>query len=159
MAAGVEVGGDGSVAWKVTVAHVRKGSVVSRTRGDYGYEQSGVDEAEYGQSFTIGIKIPREDGEQLAAALARAARDAEAHSKEPGYEVTFPLIIEPDNHKQIVISWESAPLPSKSKPPKKKGGKLAGYLSALAGRKKSGRKQTVKAVKKKSGKKKAGKKR
>lgn len=151
--AGVGLGGDGSVAWKIWVSNARKGSVVSRTRGEYGYLQEGVDEAEYGQNFTIGIKIPREDGEKFAQALAEAAKDAEAHCKEPGYRVTFPLIIEPKNHDQIVITWTSAPTPPKGLPPKtkKKPGKAAAAKPKAGKRKKSSGKPTGK--KKKAGKK------
>jgi hypothetical protein len=108
---GVDVGGDGSVAWKVWAGNARKGSVVSRWVTPYRYVDSGVDETPDGQSFEIGLKIPRENGEALARALAEAAKDAEAHAKEPGYRVTFPLVIEPKNEDQITIRWQSTPAP------------------------------------------------
>src|SRR5215207_7783368 len=106
---GVGVGGDGSVAWRVWAGNARKGSVVSRWVTPYRYEDSGVDETPEGKSFQIGIKVPRENGEALARALAEAAKDAEAHASEPGYRVMFPLVIEPKNEDQIVIRWESTP--------------------------------------------------
>jgi hypothetical protein len=112
---GVGVGGDGSVMWKVWANNVRRGSVVSKWTGDYSYVDSGVDETPEGKNFTIGIKVPRANGEDFARALAEAAKDAEAHAKDPGYRVKFPLVIEPKNEDQIVITWESTPAPE-SKP-------------------------------------------
>lgn len=113
---GVEVGGDSSVMWKVRTANVRRGSICNETQGENGYLQSGINETSFDQPFTIGIKVPQNDGIALAAALRRAAEDAERHAKEPGYRVTFPLVIEPKNVDQITITWESLPLPPSEKP-------------------------------------------
>lgn len=146
---GVDVGGDGSVAWKTFVGCVRKGSVVSRPVGAAGYLQGGVDETDPGGSFAIGIKVPRENGGTLAQALFEAAKDAEAHAGEPGYRVKFPLLIEPKNEDQITIRWESAT------PPKSSG--VRKRSQALA--KKKPVKKASKAAPRKPAKKKAGKKR
>jgi hypothetical protein len=136
---GVDVGGDGSVAWKVWAGNTRKGSVVSRWVTPYQYVDSGVDETPEGQNFDIGLKIPRENGEALARALAEAAKDAEAHAKEPGYRVRFALVIEPKNEDQITIRWQSTPAPEtklgllatlKKKLMKKKGPKPAAKKKA-----------------------------
>jgi hypothetical protein len=108
--AGIGVGGDGSVAWRIQVAHVRKGSIVSRPVKPGGFLQSGVDETEPG-NFTIGVQVPRTGGEQFAQALQRAAEEARRYSGQPGYRVTFPLVIEPRNENQITVTWKSAPLP------------------------------------------------
>lgn len=156
---GVGVGGDGSVAWKVVVANVRKGSVVSRSEGD-GYLQEGVGETDPGKEFTIGIKIPREGGDAFASALAAAAKDAEAHCHDPGYRVRFPLVIEPKNEDQILITWESSPVaPSASRPskktPKRKAASKAKPLAKAATGKTAKKlaKKTVNKTKKKAGKK------
>ncbi len=154
---GVGIGGDGSVAWKVVVANVRKGSVVSRSEG-YGYLQEGVGETDPGKAFTIGIKMPREGGDAFASALAAAAKDAEAHCHDPGYRVRFPLVIEPKNEDQILITWESSPVtPSASRPAKKKPkGKASSKAKPVA---KTTARKTAKKPVKKATKKKAGKKR
>lgn len=111
---GVEIGGDGSVQWVVRVANARKGSVRSTPQGA-GYLQSGIDETPFDKPFTIGVKVPRSNGGALAEALRAAAEDAAKHAEDPGYVVTFPLVIEPDNVDQISVRWESTP-PAPGKP-------------------------------------------
>ncbi len=129
MASGMEIGGDGSVAWKVVVDNVRRSSIVSKAVGGCGYLQSGVDETDDGQKFSIGIRIPRdrEDGFALARALQEAAKDVEAHVGDSDHRVTFPLRIEPKNETQIRIEWESrAP---KMSSPFGKGGRTLAIVS------------------------------
>lgn len=105
---GIGVGGDGSVAWKVWVAHVREGSIVSKAVPPAGYLQSGVGETEAGD-FTIGVKVPKTGGEAFARAMQAAADEAQRYAGQPGYRVTFPLVIEPKNEDQITITWMSTP--------------------------------------------------
>lgn len=112
---GFEVGGDSSVMWTVRTANVRRGSIENKRQSDNGYLQTGINETAFDTPFTIGIKVPREDGKALAEALRAAAEDAERHAGEPGYRVTFPLVIEPKNVDQITITWAS--LPTAGRPP------------------------------------------
>ncbi len=124
---GIGVGGDGSVAWKVRAAHVRAKLVVNRRVGRSGLVQSGVDESVPGSNFTIGIKVPRTGGEELARALQTAAEEAKKYAGQSGYRVKFPLAIEPKNEDQITVTWRSEAVPpgrkvasSKKAAPKKK---------------------------------------
>ncbi len=124
---GIGVGGDGSVAWKVTAGHFRENSIVSRRVDGIGFLQSGVDETEPGLNFTIGIKVPKTGGEEFARALQGAADEAKKNAGQPGYRVKFHLVIEPRNEDQITVTWMSAPAPkgkygasAKKAAPKKK---------------------------------------
>jgi hypothetical protein len=156
MSSGCDIGGDGSVAWKIWAGNARKGTVVTRISGCE-VLQKGIDETEPGESFAISLKIPREGGAEFARGLMAAAKDAEAHCGDPDYYVTFPLIIEPETYKQIQVRWENAP------PPKAMSAKRRAPQRAKASAKPrpaaKGRTRPVKKGPPKAAKKKAGKKR
>src|SRR3954465_8348140 len=101
--AAVEVGGDGSVKWRVTANNVREGSVVSRVAGPK-VEQSGIDETREGENFDINIKVPT-NSRDFARGLREAADEAEKYAAKPGTRICFHLPIEPGNEDQIRIAW------------------------------------------------------
>ena len=104
---GADVGGDGSVQWRVFVDQVRKTTVRSRRIGLRGLQQSGVDETDPGERFSVGVRIPTDSGD-FVRSLRAAADDAAAHAGDPGYVVSFVLPIEPRNSDQIQIRWNSS---------------------------------------------------
>lgn len=152
MANGLEVGGDGSVAWKVQVGYARKSEIYSKQDG-YRLTQGGVDETEDGKTFTVAIRIPRENAEAFCRSIAAAAKDAEAHIGDPTYHVKFELPIEPETYNQIQVHWES------KEAPKGKPSLLATLRNKLTGKKSAKKKASKKAAKPaKKAAKKAGKK-
>jgi hypothetical protein len=106
MGSGIEVGGDGSVEWKVFVENVRRESIRNCSIGDHGYEQGGVDETDPGD-FTISIKMPA-DARAFVETLNRAAMQAKELAGKTGALVSFVLPIEPKNPDQIQIRWQSS---------------------------------------------------
>jgi hypothetical protein len=106
MGSGVDVGGDGSVEWKVFVENVRRDSIRNCSIGDRGYEQGGVDETDPGD-FTISIKMPA-DYRAFVETLNRAAAQAKEYAGKTGALVSFVLPIEPKNPDQIQVRWRSS---------------------------------------------------
>jgi hypothetical protein len=106
-----EFGGDGSVKWDISVDNVREGSPISVPNGK-GHRQSGIDEVDEGQYFTISLEIPRNmnDKTSLANALQAAAQTVSSMPAGSGIKVSLPLPIESDNPDQIQIDWNSRPL-------------------------------------------------
>jgi hypothetical protein len=113
---GVEVGGDGSVEWRVFVESVRRSTVRNCSIGETGYEQGGVDETDEGGVFTVRVKMPR-DSADFVDTLAEAAEAAAKHAGEPGYVVEFVLPVEPKNPGQVQVLWQSATTQSARRAP------------------------------------------
>jgi hypothetical protein len=112
---GIDVGGDSSVEWRVFVENVRRSTIKNCSVGDTGFEQSGVDETEDKENFTVGVKIPRTGAEEFARSLQAAAEEAYKFAGDPKHVVSFALPIEPKNPNQIQIRWKSAPAPASSR--------------------------------------------
>lgn len=107
--AGIDVGGDTSVIWKVDVDHARPGKQKSDPKGPKGHHQEGIDETDVDQYFTISIEIPAGTVQKnnLAAGLQSAANTVTNSPAGSGIRVSFPLPIEPQNEDQIQIRWNS----------------------------------------------------
>jgi hypothetical protein len=111
---GCNVGGDGSVEWKIFVNNVRRSTIRNCSIGETGYEQGGVDETEEGERFTVSVKMPT-DSADFVRSLQAAASEAAKYAGQPGYLVSFVLPIEPKNPNQIQVRWNSAPPPGTEK--------------------------------------------
>jgi len=116
--------GNGSVAWLVEANNVRKASSkldpprqgrLRRVR------QSGIDETDPDEYFTIAIKVPRDkdEGQAFIKELNERAR-----ALKQGQTLTLRLPIEDKRHnrpgratdEQIVVSWPSSKTPRATKP-------------------------------------------
>jgi hypothetical protein len=108
----IDIGGDGSVMWKVSVDHVRKdGTLKHEPRGNKGHYQQGVDEVSANQHFTVSIEVPGSDiaKNELTVSLHSAANSLAALPPGSGAKVSFSLPIEANNQDQIQVQWTSEP--------------------------------------------------
>lgn len=105
----IGVGGDSSVRWNIDVKQFRAGTDKSEANGD-GWHQEGIAETDKSQSFTITIKLPKEDGKNRARFLKTLAG---ALRKPRGNKIVITVPIEEGNMRkdgkvdQINISWPS----------------------------------------------------
>jgi hypothetical protein len=103
---GADVGGDGSVKWKVWGDNVRPGKEVVAPRGPHGREHQHVDETvDNPGPFRISIELP--DNQNDADAFVNALKNLPPAV--PGGRVDFTLPIVPDHIDQIRIRWDSNP--------------------------------------------------
>lgn len=115
--AGADVGGDGSVKWRVWVGNVRHSELKHNPKGPNGHEQGGVDETDRGEEFTVTIKVPRDDAKfltRLGSAVGRASK------KKGSRRVTFTLPIRQGDDDQIQIRWNSKPVRKRKGKPRPK---------------------------------------
>src|SRR5262245_38781221 len=98
----IDVGGDGSVKWKVDVGHLRPNSAHSGGppgggpgHGAAGHHQDGIDETDPDQAFTVWIEVPATSMAKtnLANALAAASVAMNGATPGSGAKVTFTLPI------------------------------------------------------------------
>ena len=101
---GADVGGDGSVQWKVWGENVKQGKEVVKARGTNGREHQHVDETDPG-NFRISIELPHNQND--ADALVNTLRNLPPAV--PGARINFELPIVPDDTDQIQVRWDSRP--------------------------------------------------
>jgi len=110
--AGIDLGGDSSVEWKVVADHVR--SEDHNPNGQGGVRRHGIDETDFGKDngfwFTLKMPINAANAKTFVDSLCAACDEAKKHQAEPKFAVTFTLPIEEDFKDQIYIGWKSKPL-------------------------------------------------
>jgi hypothetical protein len=111
MGSGLEVGGDGSVQYRVTIDNARPGTVISERTGSKSWLQAAIDETPAKGDFTVTLKVPESSG-RFVKSLIKAAAAATKYAGKAGKEISFTIPVEPDSPGQIQISWESAPAKS-----------------------------------------------
>jgi len=111
--AGIDVGGDASVEWKVVADHVRNED--HNPNGQGGVKHHGIDETDLGEQngFWFTLKMPRDaaNAATFVSTLCTACANAQAHQNVPEFAVSFTLPIEGHFKDQINIKWKSKPLP------------------------------------------------
>jgi hypothetical protein len=114
--AGIDVGGDSSVEWKVKADHVRTED--HNPNGPGGVIHHGIDETDFGAAngFWVTLKMPKDaaNAATFVSSLCTACADAQANQNVPAYAVSFTMPIEDfftsKIKDQIHIEWKSKPL-------------------------------------------------
>jgi len=101
---GADVGGDGSVKWKLWGDNIKPGNEVVAPRGTHGREHQNVDETDAG-NFRISIELPHNQVD--ADALVNTLKNLPPAV--PGARVNFELPIVGEDWDQIQIRWDSRP--------------------------------------------------
>jgi len=105
---GADVGGDGSVQWRVWGDNIKPGKEVVRNRGTKGEHQN-VDTTDPGTNFTVSIELPQDQA--AADAIVSKLKDL-PYPAVTGSRVTFDLPIVPKDPDQISVRWNSSAAPA-----------------------------------------------
>ena len=103
---GADVGGDGSVQWKVWGDNVKGPEKITNV-GAHGRQHEHIDETDPG-NFRISIQLPNDQNE--ANALVNTLKNLPPAV--PGTRINFELPIVPNDTDQIQIRWDSRPAPA-----------------------------------------------